>query len=136
MTPFKGLTETETIVFKYLRRRKKWATASEIARGVRGLNTQASWATPFLRKLKSKGYAKLNIKGEYAAVSRTPVPLKYVQKLGDICTLCAELSGARMVEGHTCTVNSGVCPHCDCEMTLVPWVDFNWPGVRTAHLRD
>lgn len=45
-----------------------------------------------------------------------------------MCFECADKMGGIFPEGHVCTVTEGECPYChDKNVTLVPWVDFNWP---------
>lgn len=46
-----------------------------------------------------------------------------------LCSKCAELKGGVFPESHVCTVIMGKCPYCRTEdVTLIPWVDFNWPA--------
>lgn len=53
-----------------------------------------------------------------------------------LCIDCAKEKGGIFPEGHVCTVMKGECPYCKKDKTIVPWVDFDWPDVRTKHLRD
>lgn len=63
--------------------------------------------------------------------------LNDIRKHGMTCKECANKAGGKMPENHTCTVSIGDCPIClKKDITLIPWIDFNWPNVRTAHLRD
>ena len=54
-----------------------------------------------------------------------------------LCNECAEKNGGKFPEDHVCTVIKGSCPICNTEnITLIPWLDFDWPRVSTEHLRD
>lgn len=45
-----------------------------------------------------------------------------------MCSECATSKGGVFPEGHVCTVMSGTCEYCNkVDVTLIPWVDFNWP---------
>lgn len=45
-----------------------------------------------------------------------------------LCGECAALKGGVFPKGHICTVMIGKCFYCDRKkVTLIPWVDFNWP---------
>lgn len=53
------------------------------------------------------------------------------------CNECAEKAGGKFPKDHVCTACLGDCPICHTKnVTLIPWVDFNWPDIRTAHMRD
>ena len=46
-----------------------------------------------------------------------------------MCYECAEKKGGKMPPNHCCTVTSGKCEYCgDDKVTLIPYVDFKWPG--------
>ena len=46
----------------------------------------------------------------------------------DMCAACAKDAGGVMKAGHVCTVSHGICEYCGAPgVTLIPWVDFNWP---------
>jgi len=54
-----------------------------------------------------------------------------------MCFKCAAKQGGKMPKGHVCTVTFGKCLYCKTkDVTLIPWVDFDWQGRRTVHLRD
>lgn len=55
-----------------------------------------------------------------------------------MCWECAEKLGGKWPKGHCATVTSGICKYCDDPelKTIIPWVDFNWPGLDTSQLRD
>lgn len=54
-----------------------------------------------------------------------------------ICDECATSKGGVWPEGHVCTVQTGTCEYCDAkEVTLIPYVDYDWANLRTEHLRD
>jgi hypothetical protein len=45
-----------------------------------------------------------------------------------ICAPCAKAKGGVFPKVHNCTAMNGTCKYCDeDEVTLIPWVDFNWP---------
>lgn len=45
-----------------------------------------------------------------------------------MCMSCGMDMGGVFPEDHTCTVTRGACPYCKAEkVTLIPWVDFDWP---------
>lgn len=49
-----------------------------------------------------------------------------------MCSPCAKKMGGVFPNGHVCTVMEGVCKYCnEARVTLVPWVDFNWPKDNT-----
>lgn len=44
------------------------------------------------------------------------------------CQTCSENMGGKLPEICHITVWSGECPVCkESNVTLIPWVDFNWP---------
>lgn len=47
-----------------------------------------------------------------------------------LCFACADIRGGKMPKGHCATVTAGKCPYCKVVCTLVPHVDFTWPGQR------
>ena len=56
------------------------------------------------------------------------------------CSSCATEAGGIYPEGHVCTMTAGICNVCGDEgVTLIPWVDFNWPEDNElnfeAHIR-
>lgn len=54
-----------------------------------------------------------------------------------LCEPCANKFGGKFPERHIFTVTVGECKHChEKDVTLIPWVDFNWPNEKTEHLRD
>lgn len=53
-----------------------------------------------------------------------------------LCSECAKERGGTFPEGHCCTVMADKCPYCNETKTVIPYVDFNWPTRKTAHLRD
>jgi len=54
-----------------------------------------------------------------------------------LCMECATKNGGKWPEGHACTVSVGTCPYCAEEnVTIIPYVDFDWPDINTKHLRD
>jgi hypothetical protein len=49
-----------------------------------------------------------------------------------LCQSCAEAMGGVLPEG-ACTVMRGECRYCKIDgVTLIPWVDFNWPKDKQA----
>lgn len=58
-----------------------------------------------------------------------------------ICHKCASDRGGTWPKNHIATVVVRKCQYCDGknhEPTefIAPWVDYNWPGKDTRHLRD
>lgn len=54
-----------------------------------------------------------------------------------MCGDCATKFGGEFPEGHVCTVTYGTCAYCKkSDVTLIPYVDFDWPLRKTKHLRD
>ena len=54
-----------------------------------------------------------------------------------MCFECATEMGGTFPEGHCCTVCLDTCPYCGKEnVTVVPYVDFDWTDLDTEHLRD
>lgn len=51
-----------------------------------------------------------------------------------MCDDCAKAKGG-VPSGDACTVTQGTCPYCGTEnVTLTPWVDYDWPGDVPATL--
>ncbi len=54
-----------------------------------------------------------------------------------LCSPCATKKGGKWPEGHYATVTHGTCPYCKTQdVTIIPYVDFDWPKISTKHLRD
>jgi hypothetical protein len=53
-----------------------------------------------------------------------------------ICYLCAAARGGKMPENHCCTVTQDKCPYCNVVCTVVPHVDFIWPGEKKLRVWD
>jgi hypothetical protein len=54
-----------------------------------------------------------------------------------LCSECADAKGGKWPEGHVATVTHGECPYCKTpDVTIIPYVDFDWPDLKTKHLRD
>lgn len=54
-----------------------------------------------------------------------------------MCWDCADKMGGVFPEGHCCTVCIDTCEYCNTEnITVIPYVDFNWKDLKTEHLRD
>lgn len=65
------------------------------------------------------------------------IPMDKIRKHYWLCNDCAEKSGGIFPEGHVCTYMVDECLHCKKKDTpIIPWVDFNWPGIQTEHMRD
>ena len=53
------------------------------------------------------------------------------------CRTCNREAGGVWPEGHCATVTSGDCAVCGAvDVTLIPWVDYDWKNVNTEGLRD
>lgn len=51
------------------------------------------------------------------------------------CKECFESMGGKFPEGHVCTMTMGKCKYCGIDnLTLIPWVDFDWPKDRQTDL--
>lgn len=54
-----------------------------------------------------------------------------------ICDSCAVKKGGKFPIGHACTITQGTCNYCKKDqVVLIPYVDFDWPFIKTSHLRD
>lgn len=84
-------------------------------------------ACPIGQKHRVLGYTQYNKTNVY-----TPKFRHYW-----MCWSCADKMGGKFPEGHVCTVTSGKCLYCETEdVTLIPYVDFDWKDIKTEHLRD
>lgn len=53
-----------------------------------------------------------------------------------LCGKCAIKKGGIFPKGHVCTAIQGQCLYCKKkEVTLIPWVDFNWPKNNKKNIR-
>ncbi len=54
-----------------------------------------------------------------------------------ICFECAENKGGTWPPGHCATVHTGECPYClKKDVTVIPFVDFDWKDLDTIQWRD
>lgn len=53
-----------------------------------------------------------------------------------LCYDCALARGGTWPEGHACTTTRDTCPYCKEEKTVIPYVDFDWPGKDFKRARD
>lgn len=58
-----------------------------------------------------------------------------------ICGVCAADKGGVWPKDHCATVCVMRCEYCQGKNqnpneAIAPWVDYNWPGRKTEHLRD
>lgn len=58
-----------------------------------------------------------------------------------ICDECARSKGGKWPKGHVATATSGMCMYCRGENqrlsnTIIPYVDYDWPGLDTSSGRD
>jgi hypothetical protein len=55
-----------------------------------------------------------------------------------ICDACAVKMGGEWPPNHVCTATIAKCNYCKSkkEKTVIPWVDYNWPGIDTTRMRD
>lgn len=54
-----------------------------------------------------------------------------------LCSDCATERGGSFPDNHVCTVlPDQECPYCHDKKTLVPYVDFDWPGHDFRYARD
>lgn len=53
------------------------------------------------------------------------------------CDDCITQAGGVFPEGHCATMTKGDCLVCGAvNVTLIPWVDYDWKHVKTEGLRD
>lgn len=57
-----------------------------------------------------------------------------------ICSFCAKQKGGIWPKNHVATMAAKQCEYCNgehqTEQFIAPWVDYDWPTCKTAHLRD
>lgn len=52
-----------------------------------------------------------------------------------MCNACGEKKGGKVPIGHVFTAMEGTCSWCgDKKVTLIPWVDFNWPKDKRKNI--
>lgn len=57
-----------------------------------------------------------------------------------ICSECAKERGGSWPKGHVATFSQMLCKYCkgdkQGEEFIAPYIDYNWPNLKTSHLRD
>ena len=58
-----------------------------------------------------------------------------------ICDECAKQRGGIWPKGHCATIAIKTCQYCEVKNHtesegIAPWVDYDWPNIKTEHLRD